>query len=80
MEVVDRTEETSKGGPARKAAREKADSAVLGSVGAPMAGEVIEVTAKPGLLPPSLVAQSVQQATRVNQSSMAECPIYMYAA
>ena len=49
VEVVDRTEETSKGGPARKAAREKADSAVLGSVGAPMAGEVIEVTAKPGL-------------------------------
>lgn len=50
VEVVDRTDTTGQGGPARKAAREKADSSVLGSVGAPMAGEVIEVSAKPGLL------------------------------
>lgn len=49
VEIVDRTEETGTGGPARKAAREKADPQVLGSVGAPMAGEVIEVSAKPGL-------------------------------
>lgn len=50
VEVVDRSEDTAgKGGTAKRAAREKHDPNVLGSVGAPMAGEVIEVTAKPGL-------------------------------
>ena len=48
VEIVDRTDQTESGGPVRKAAREKADPDVLGSVGAPMAGEVIEVSAKPG--------------------------------
>jgi len=48
VEVVDTTDQTEGGGSVRKAAREKADPDVLGSVGAPMAGEVIEVTAKPG--------------------------------
>jgi pyruvate carboxylase len=33
---------------AKRAARERADPTVLGSVSAPMAGEVIEVKAKPG--------------------------------
>lgn len=48
VEIVDRTEQGDGAGPVRKAAREKADPDVLGSVGAPMAGEVIEVAAKPG--------------------------------
>lgn len=48
VEIMDTTDQGEGGGPVRKAAREKADSDVLGSVGAPMAGEVIEVTAKPG--------------------------------
>ncbi len=48
VERVDTTDQGEGGGPIRKAAREKALPDVLGSVGAPMAGEVIEVTAKPG--------------------------------
>ncbi len=48
VEIVDTTDQGEGGGPIRKAAREKALPDVLGSVGAPMAGEVIEVTAKPG--------------------------------
>lgn len=48
MEIEDRTDQAEGGGPVRKAVREKASPDVLGSVGAPMAGEVIEVTAKPG--------------------------------
>ena len=48
MEIEDRSNEAEGGGPVRKAAREKSDPDVLGSVGAPMAGEVIEVSAKPG--------------------------------
>lgn len=34
--------------PSPQAARDKADSSDPGSVGAPMAGEIIEVKAKPG--------------------------------
>lgn len=48
VEIEDRSDEAEGGGPVRKAAREKSDPDVLGSVGAPMAGEVIEVSAKPG--------------------------------
>ena len=48
VEIVDTTDQSEGGGPVRKASREKADPDVLGSVGAPMSGEVIEVTAKPG--------------------------------
>ena len=48
VEIVDTRDQGEGGGPIRKAAREKALPDVLGSVGAPMAGEVIEVTAKPG--------------------------------
>lgn len=47
VEIVDRSDQA-EGGPVRKAAREKSDPDVLGSVGAPMAGEVIEVSAQPG--------------------------------
>ena len=36
------------GAPLRRAARERADPSALGSVGAPMAGTVVEVKAKPG--------------------------------
>ena len=36
------------GAPLRRAARERADPGALGSVGAPMAGTVVEVKAKPG--------------------------------
>lgn len=63
VEIEDRTDETSTGGTTRKAAREKADSQVLGSVGAPMAGEVIEVSAKPGLLLLALVMCCTQTCT-----------------
>lgn len=49
VEIVDRSDQA-EGGPVRKAAREKSDPDVLGSVGAPMAGEVIEVSAQPGSL------------------------------
>jgi len=52
VEVVDtRTNATGSGGdgaPLRRAARERADPSALGSVGAPMAGTVVEVKAKPG--------------------------------
>ena len=48
VEIADTTDQSEGGGSVRKAAREKADPNVQGSVGAPMAGEVIEVTAKPG--------------------------------
>ena len=47
VEVLDRSEEQ-KGGSGRKAARERADTSNLGSVAAPMAGEVVDVKAKPG--------------------------------
>ncbi|KAL3135464.1 hypothetical protein ABBQ38_005949 [Trebouxia sp. C0009 RCD-2024] len=50
VEIVDKSDQAEGGGPVRKAAREKSDPDVLGSVGAPMAGEVIEVSAKPGSL------------------------------
>jgi len=45
VEVTDRRAEAALG---RKAVREKADLAVLGSVGAPMAGTIIEVQVRPG--------------------------------
>lgn len=45
VEVGDRAAEVIVG---KKAARERADLAVLGSVGAPMAGTIIEVQVKPG--------------------------------
>ena len=47
VEVLDRSEEQ-KGSVGRKAARERADTSNLGSVAAPMAGEVVDVKAKPG--------------------------------
>lgn len=34
-----------------RALRERADLTILGSVPAPMAGEIIEITAKPGAVP-----------------------------
>ena len=61
VEIVDRTDQSEGGGPVRKAAREKSDPDVLGSVGAPMAGEVIEVSAKPGRsAPPTCVPYSAK--------------------
>lgn len=45
VEVIDKAAEVSVG---KKAVREKADLSVLGSVGAPMAGTIIEVAVKPG--------------------------------
>jgi pyruvate carboxylase len=51
VEVVDRRQSAAAeggGGVAAKPAREKADPVVLGSVGCPMSGQVIEVVAKPG--------------------------------
>ena len=47
VEVADHAEEVVVG---KKAARERADLAQLGSVGAPMAGTVVEVQVKPGEL------------------------------
>lgn len=51
VEVVDRTEKDTAGasGGIARAIREKNDPMVLGSVGAPMSSEVIEVRAKPGM-------------------------------
>ena len=50
VEVVDRrqTAAADGGGAAAKPVREKADPTMLGSVGCPMSGQVIEVVAKPG--------------------------------
>ena len=50
VEVVDRRQSAAVegGGAAAKPAREKADPVMLGSVGCPMSGQVIEVVAKPG--------------------------------
>jgi pyruvate carboxylase len=45
VEVIDRAAEQALG---KKAARERADLVVLGSVGAPMAGTIIEVQVKTG--------------------------------
>uniref|UniRef100_A0A7R9V6Z0 Pyruvate carboxylase n=1 Tax=Chlamydomonas euryale TaxID=1486919 RepID=A0A7R9V6Z0_9CHLO len=47
LEVVDRAAETALGS---KAVRDKADLTVLGSVGAPMAGTILEVAVKPGMM------------------------------
>ena len=49
VEVLDRSEEQ-RGSVGRKAARERADTSNLGSVAAPMAGEVVDVKAKPGVV------------------------------
>lgn len=46
VEVIDKAAETVVG---KKAVRERADLSILGSVGAPMAGTVIEVQVKPGM-------------------------------
>ncbi|PRW20525.1 pyruvate carboxylase isoform A [Chlorella sorokiniana] len=46
--VVEVREESKAASDTKKAARDKADSSDPGSVGAPMAGEIIEVKAKPG--------------------------------
>lgn len=46
VEVADRAAEQATG---KKAVREKVDMAVLGSVGAPMAGTIIEVVVKTGM-------------------------------
>jgi len=46
VEVVDHSAEVAVG---KKAVREKADLSLLGSVGAPMAGTIIEVQVKPGV-------------------------------
>ena len=48
VEVVDTTAADSAGAKATKAAREKANPTDDGSVGAPMAGEVIDIKIKPG--------------------------------
>jgi biotin carboxyl carrier protein len=54
VEVVDRrSSEAAAGKTAARAAREKFNASEVGSVGAPMAGEVIEVKIKPGAQPPS---------------------------
>ena len=68
VEIEDRSDEAEGEGPVRKAVREKSDPDVLGSVGAPMAGEVIEVSAKPGgsgSLTPLHLNSSTQQDTVV---------------
>ena len=48
VEVVDTSEDEGSAGGAKKAAREKADSSKVGSVAAPMAGEVVDVQVTPG--------------------------------
>ena len=51
VEVTDLTQQSAAEGgsrPAAKALRDKADPAKIGSVAAPMAGEIIEVKVKPG--------------------------------
>ncbi|KAK9800249.1 hypothetical protein WJX73_006193 [Symbiochloris irregularis] len=49
VEVLDRTEDQeAAGGTARRAVREKADPTQVGSVAAPMAGEVVDVQVAPG--------------------------------
>ena len=47
------------GGGSMPAGQERADPLVLGSIGAPMAGSVIEVSAKPGAPPPQQLAPPV---------------------
>ncbi len=61
VEVLDRSEEV-RGAPGRKAARERADTSNLGSVAAPMSGEVIAVKAKPGAPRPPLAGAEVPTA------------------
>ncbi len=61
VEVLDRSEEV-RGAPGRKAARERADTSNLGSVAAPMSGEVIAVKAKPGASRPPLAGAEVPAA------------------
>lgn len=49
VEVDDRRQSAASGAVTNKrAARERADPTVLGSVASPMSGEIIEVVAKPG--------------------------------
>lgn len=51
VEVTDtRATDAAAGKTATKAAREKFNASDVGSVGAPMAGEVIEVKIKPGVV------------------------------
>ena len=48
VEVIDRTSSETSAGATKRLAREKADPSDLGSVAAPMSGEVIEVKISPG--------------------------------
>ena len=51
VEVPERAAAESGKATARRAARERADRAIIGSVAAPMAGEVVAVQIKPGVCP-----------------------------
>ncbi|KAA6420341.1 MAG: pyruvate carboxylase [Trebouxia sp. A1-2] len=75
VEIVDTTDQGEGGGPIRKAAREKALPDVLGSVGAPMAGEVIEVTAKPGSLVKAGQKLAVLSAMKMETAVQSPCDL-----
>lgn len=56
VEVIDKA--AAEAAPGKKAARERGDPNVVGSVSAPMSGDVLEVKIKPGAFPVILPATS----------------------
>ncbi|GBF90515.1 pyruvate carboxylase [Raphidocelis subcapitata] len=71
--VVELADTRSAEGLAKKAVREKADPSVLGSVGAPMAGAVIEVSVKPGQAVHAGQQLAVLSAMKMETSVCAPC-------
>jgi pyruvate carboxylase len=61
------------GSPLRRAARERADPGALGSVGAPMAGTVVEVKATPGALVKAGEPLAVLSAMKMETAVCAPC-------
>ncbi|KAK9814506.1 hypothetical protein WJX72_007023 [[Myrmecia] bisecta] len=73
MEVMDNTDEGTSSSPGKKAARERADLSNAGSVGAPMAGEIVEIKVKPGAFVTAGESLVVLSAMKMETTVAAPC-------